>query len=98
MNIYNIKSETIEKTLDTPNRGKYIDFGKNPNKELFAKGYDGTISSDVAITSVKGNKVFVRLWATEQTDSGKKLARFDGTYTVTDGVIKGGKLRLIERK
>jgi Trypsin-like peptidase domain len=73
-------------------------FGKNPNKPDFIKGYDDTISSDVAITKVEGNVVFIRLWATEQTSDGKKLARFEGSYIVEDGAIVKGKLKLIERQ
>jgi hypothetical protein len=73
-------------------------FGNNPDIELFAKGYENTVSSDVSVTSVDGNRVFVRLWATEQTDEGKKLARFEGSYVVEDSEITSGKLKLIERQ
>jgi serine/threonine protein kinase len=50
----------------------------------FVKGFNGTQSDDVTIVSVAGNVVTVKLAAT-QTDGTVK--NYQGTYTVTSGVI-----------
>ncbi len=72
--------------------------GKHPNAASLGKGYKNTISSDIAVDSVDGNTVNIRLWATEQTPNGKQLAQFSGFYTVENGMIVKGKLTLIKRE
>jgi Trypsin-like peptidase domain len=72
--------------------------GKHPNAASLGKGYKDTISSDIAVDSVDGTTVNIRLWATEQTPNGKQLAQFSGFYIVENGMIVRGKLTLIKRE
>jgi len=60
--------------------------GKNAGSSYnaFVQGFDGTARDNLTIVSVDGNVVTVRLAAT-QTDGSVKS--YQGTYTVTNGVI-----------
>ena len=71
--------------------------GKNPTFDTFASGYDNTIENSIEIVKQVDNEVFIRLSATESTDTGTRTSFYDGSYVVEDGVIVSGKLRLTAR-
>jgi Protein kinase domain len=59
---------------------------RNQDYQQFVKGLSGTTHDDVQIQSTAGNVVTAQLIAT-QADGNVKT--FQGTYTVTDGIISG---------
>ena len=59
---------------------------RNEDYQQFVNGYSGTAHDDVQIQSTAGNVVTAQLVATQRDG---KVKTFQGTYTVTDGIISG---------
>jgi hypothetical protein len=68
--------------------------GKNTGGSYssFANGFNGTAKDSVTVVSVAGDAVSVKLAAT-QTDGSVKY--YQGTYTVTDGVITQSHIQVL---
>ena len=69
--------------------------GKNTGSSSyssFVNGFNDTAKDDVTVVSVVGNVVTVKLAAT-QTDG--SVQHYQGTYTVTNGVITQGHIQLL---
>jgi hypothetical protein len=64
----------------------------NEDFQQFVSGLSGTVRDTIQIQSTTGNVVTAQLLA-RQTDG--RVKTFQGTYTVTDGVISGSKVYLI---
>ena len=56
----------------------------------FVQGFNGTQSDNVTIVSVAGNAVTVKLAATQTSGA---VHNYQGTYTVTNGVITGSSIQ-----
>ena len=58
----------------------------NEDYQQFVQGLSGTAHDNVQIQSTAGNVVTAQLIATQRDG---KVKTFQGTYTVTDGIISG---------
>ena len=58
----------------------------NQDYQQFVNGLSGTVHDSVQIQSTAGNVVTAQLIATQRDG---KVKTFQGTYTVTDGIISG---------
>lgn len=69
--------------------------GKNTGSSSysgFVNGFNDTAKDDIRVVSVVGNVVTVKLAAT-QTDG--SVQHYQGTYTVTNGIITQGHIQLL---
>jgi len=60
----------------------------------FVQGFNGTENDDVTIVSVSGNVVTIRLAATQTSGAVKN---YEGTYTVTNGVITQSRIQPVSQ-
>ena len=81
---------TVREYFAAINHKRYLDAwrlsGETEPYATFRAGYAGTMHDTVTILSVNGNVVTARLVATQTNGTVKT---FQGTYTVTNGVISG---------
>ncbi len=81
---------TVREYFAAINHKRYLDAwrlsGETEPYATFRAGYAGTMHDTVTILSVNGNVVTARLVATQTTGG---IKTFQGTYTVTNGVISG---------
>jgi hypothetical protein len=87
---------TVREYFAAINHKRYLDAwrlsGETEPYATFRAGYAGTMHDTVTILSVNGNIVTARLVATQTTG---KIKTFQGTYTVTNGVISGSNVHQV---
>jgi hypothetical protein len=81
-------AQTVREYFAAINHRRYLEAwrlgGETEPYAVFRKGYVGTAHDTVTILSVSGNVVTARLRALQANGT---LKNFQGTYTVTNGVI-----------